>query len=360
MRVLLTINSVDPAGGGTTEAVLRLAGALAAAGADAHLAAHEVGVTLQHPEPGVRATLLARGRDAWDRHIAAMSPDVIHDHGLWLRVNRDVAATARRAGVPRIVSTHGMLSPWALGHHAWRKRAAWLLFQRRDLATAAAVHATSDAEAADVVAAGVGAPVSVIPHGVHLRPPAPRTPRDGLRRALFLGRLHPVKGLPALIDAWALARPEGWELVIAGPDAGDQLADLASRRDAAGLADAVRFEGLLGAEAKSELLGGSDLLVLPSLSENFGVVVAEALAAGVPAIVSRRAPWAAIERAGAGWWVEPEAGALAGAIREATALSDDERSAAGARGRDLVGRDYAWPSVAARMLALYEAAAAAA
>ncbi len=363
MRILLTINGLDPAEGGTTSAVLQLAGALAASHSnggpdvDIHLAAHTAGGNLVPPEHDVPVVFLPRSRDAWDHHVLAIEPDVIHDHGIWLRSNRSVATTARRLGLPRVVSTHGMLAPWARRHHAWRKGLAWGLFQRHDLDTAAAIHATSDAEAADISASGVRAPVVVVPHGVNLPLHTERAhPGAARRRAVFIGRLHPVKGLPGLIDAWADARPEGWELVIAGPDAGGHRAALERRRDAAGLQETITFRGLLDEQGRAALLAEADLFVLPSLSENFGVAVAEALAAGVPAIVSRRAPWAAVESARAGWWVEPDAASLAGALRAATRLSDEDRASMGAAGRGLVERDFAWPAVAERMLRVYEGA----
>jgi glycosyltransferase involved in cell wall biosynthesis len=180
----------------------------------------------------------------------------------------------------------------------------------------------------------------------------------GLRRALFLGRFHPVKNLPALIEAWTLVRPEGWELVLAGADDSGHRDELERLVATLNVQTEIRFMGFLSPTEKQALLHDSDLFVLPSATENFGVAVAEALATGLPAIVSRGAPWDALERAGAGWWIEPTTEALARTLREATAMDDPARAEMGRRGREMAERDFAWEPIAERMLALYEQAAA--
>ena len=140
--------------------------------------------------------------------------------GLWLPSNHAAARAARRAGRPFIVSTRGMLAPWSLAQSRWKKRFGWTLYQRRDLHSAALFHATAEQEAEDVRRVGLRQPVALIPNGVDLpgRYGTDR-PKGEARQALFLSRIHPKKGLLNLVQAWAAVRPEGWELVLAGPDA---------------------------------------------------------------------------------------------------------------------------------------------
>jgi glycosyltransferase involved in cell wall biosynthesis len=251
-----------------------------------------------------------------------------------------------------------MLEPWALNHHGWKKKAAWHLYQKRILRQASLLHATSEMEADNLRALGLDAPIAVIPNGV----PLPRTWKasasgdgaaDAPRRALFLSRVHPKKGLMPLVDAWADVRPDGWELVIAGPSEGGHRAEVEERVGEHGLEDAVRFTGPIPDADKWDLYRASDLFVLPTFSENFGVVVAEALASGIPAITTTGAPWHELDTHDCGWWIDPGAAPLADALADATSRSDDDRRAMGRRGRALVEDRYSWEHVAAQMAEAY-------
>jgi glycosyltransferase involved in cell wall biosynthesis len=290
-----------------------------------------------------------------EARLAAVPNPVVHDHGIWLSSNRTAAAVAGKARAPRIVSPRGMLSEWALAWRGWKKRVAWIAHQRRDLETAAALHATSDLELEEIRAAGIAVPVAVVPNGVDVPPLASSTPATAgrTRRFLFLSRIHPKKGLETLIEAWRVARPEGWELVIAGPDEAGHRAAVEKRARALGPGSAVRFQGAVPDGAKWALYGEADVFVLPTLSENFGVVVAEALASGVPVITTRAAPWGVLAERDCGWWADGGVAPLAEAIRKAAAIGDDERRAMGARGRRLVEERFGWPAIAGRMLSVY-------
>ncbi|HUG41908.1 MAG TPA: glycosyltransferase [Longimicrobiales bacterium] len=364
LRVVHTIARVVEADGGPSRTVSGLCSALAREGAivelvtaDADrssldLSVHRVEAVERagrtYPRPRALARLL-------ERRLAEPGPRVIHDHGIWLPSNHAVARVAAGTGAPRVVSPRGMLSCWALAHRKWKKRVAWWAFQRRDLESAGAVHATSDLEADEIRAAGIAAPIAVVPNGVEL-PPA-RTRRrvepGGTRRFLFLSRIHPKKGLVNLVEAWGAARLEGWELVIAGPDEGGHRAEVERRARALPPGPPVRFRGSVSDGEKWEVYGDADVFVLPTLSENFGVVVAEALASGVPVITTRAAPWASLVERGCGWWMDLGVEPLVAAIREAAALTDDERGAMGSRGRRLVAERFAWPAVARRMISVY-------
>jgi len=364
LKVVHTIARIAGADGGPARTVTALCAALAAEGASVEIVTSDA----DRVEPGVplhRVEAATRGGRVYPRprplarlleeRLAGPGPRAIHDHGIWLPSNRAVAGVAARTGAARVVSPRGMLSEWALAHRGWKKRLAWRSFQRRDLESADAVHATSELEADEVRAAGIGAPIAVVPNGVELPvlPPRPATAAGRPRRFLFLSRIHPKKGLANLIDAWRSVRPEGWELVIAGPDENGHRAEIERRAVGLGPAAGVRFHGPVPDREKWELYRSADVFVLPTLSENFGVVVAEALASGIPVITTRAAPWAAIAERGCGWWTDVGVEPLAAAIRAAAGLGDDERGAMGARGRRLAEERFAWPAVARRMLSVY-------
>jgi len=286
------------------------------------------------------------------------TPDLVHDNGIWLPHNHAVAEFCRRSSVPRILSPRGMLAPWARHHKRIKKFLAWHLYQSRDLRTATAFHATSNEEAADVDALSLGCPTTVIANGLDLAVygPDPAKATGEFRQALFLGRIYPVKGLPNLMQAWARVRPAGWQLSIVGPDEAGHKAHLEGLARDLSLGDVVNFEGPVSGEFKVARLRRANLFILPSLSESFGMAVAEAFAAGLPVITTTAAPWSSIVENQLGWWVPPTVDGLAMAIASATSLSDEVLRAMGRRGAAFVGDQFSWSSLCSRYLDLYRSA----
>lgn len=373
-------------------------------------------------------------------------PDLVHDHGIWLPCHRRVARVCGERGIPRIVSPRGMLEPWALNHKKWKKRLAWWYYQRKDLQSAHGLHATAESEAEQLRKLGLRAPVVVAANGVAVES-AEKLKTETLKRteseevgvdcvetgarsnplkisesqrfsisvfprtALFLSRIHPIKGLPMLLEAWAKVRPEGWQLRVVGPDEAGHLGELKQlcdrvgleweegpwsvvggrlsevtetdggrselgdrRQEAGGKLDlcestsslipdnrslipdppCVCFCASLEGAAKWRAMAEADLFILPSHSENFGIVVAEALAAGTPVITTTGTPWEGLHAHECGWWVGPGVGPLTEALRSAIGKTDEERSAMGRRGREWVKQDFAWPGIAEKMEEFYE------
>jgi glycosyltransferase involved in cell wall biosynthesis len=170
---------------------------------------------------------------------------------------------------------------------------------------------------------------------------------------LFLSRLHPKKGVLELIEAWSSVRPNRWRLVVAGPDEGSYRRTVERRLDALGVRGSVELIGEIDDASKSQLYESVDVFVLPTHSENFGIVVAEALAHGVPVITTTGAPWRELETHNAGWWIELTPTALAAAIRSATEVSDEDRRAMGLRGKALVESRYGWENAACHTVNVY-------
>lgn len=364
-RSLHVISSLRLSSGGPTESVVRLCEALNALGAPAEIAT-VAGPGETGPEPGdtpVHACALAGSpRLRRSPELAALldrdAPrfDVIHVHGLWQWPGVAARRAALRHGRPLVISPRGMLEPWALRQRAWLKGLALRTWEGRNLRACDLFHATSESEAARIRALGYGQACRVVPNGIEV-PGLSSLPSGEPRRSiLFLGRFHPVKGGDLLLRAWAGLQAEfpGWRLVMAGPDEEGTRARWESLARSLDLpASAIHFGDPVSGMAKAQLFASAGLLALPSHSENFGNVVLEALAHGVPVLTTRGTPWAGLETHGCGWWVPCEEAALREALGSALALSDEARAAMGARGRAWA-RDFAWSAIAASMAAAYE------
>jgi glycosyltransferase involved in cell wall biosynthesis len=206
----------------------------------------------------------------------------------------------------------------------------------------------------DLRRAGFRGPVAVVSNGVDLPDldSAARADRS-THMALCVARLHPIKGLMNLIEAWSEVRPNGWRMFIAGGDEGGHLAELKSAIAARKLDGAFEFLGAVEGERKRALYRNADLFVLPSYSENFGFGIAEALSNGIPVITTRGTPWKDLVEHNCGWWEEAGPAPLAHALQEAVRLTDEQRRAMGQRGRALVESKYSWRRVATEMKSVY-------
>ena len=280
---------------------------------------------------------------------------ILHDHGLWLSTNRAAAGAARQWEITRVVSPRGMLTNWSLRNGRLKKKIAWRLFQHRDLQSADAFHATGDQEAEDLRALGFEQPIAVIPNGVALPNVMPERKRENdQKQVLFLSRIHPKKGLLNLIRAWAAVSPDAsWSLVLAGPDENGHRREVESLARKLGVFHRLKFTGPVTDDEKWNLYRAADLFVLPSFSENFGMVIAEALAAGLPVITTRPTPWGSLHARNIGWWVEPTVEGINRALREALNQTDAERSETGRRAADWAQRQFAWPAIGRQMIEFY-------
>lgn len=394
MNIVYSMGSWNPAYGGPFFSVGALSAAMVATGAEAHIVAGEYpNLPAERPPHGVELHTI-RGRripvvgQVWlprlKQHLEGLidelQPQLIHENSLWLSLNHRVAQVAAKRGIPRMLSPRGTLDPWALRYRGWKKQLALALYQRKDLERVDCFHAASQLEADNIRALGLKQPIAVIPNGVDIpaetahfqvaqcstpapQPSASDSQLSGLRSqisalpqkrtALYLGRMHPIKNLPNLLKAWAAVRPEGWQLKLVGTNEGGHREDLEALAQSLGIGEQVIFsEPVYGAE-KAQLLSDAQLLCLVSKSENFGITVAEAMAAGLPVIGSKDTPWQCLEVAEAGWWVSGDVGGLSAALTVAAGHSPGDLQAMGMRGRDYADTHFSWTHIAGEFHAVY-------
>lgn len=309
--------------------------------------------------------------------------DIVHNNGMWMFPNV-YCAEAKRNGAKLVMAPRGCLAEAALKRGHLKKSVFGHLWQYPVLKAADMFHATSEKEYEEIRAHGYKQPVAIVPIGMDIpcgNEVKVRGEGEGeekeigegeqrLRRVVFFGRLHKVKAVDRLVQAWELLTKEqgvdlhsststsnfnsitNRELVIAGPDGG--IRGELEQYIAEHKIPRVRFVGEINGPAKYEFLSSADLYVLPSFTENFGVTVTEALACGTPVIASTGTPWKGVEDNHCGWWVENTPEVLAETLRKAMSLSDDERAAMGVAGRAWIRRDFTWVGVSAKMKAAYE------
>jgi glycosyltransferase involved in cell wall biosynthesis len=290
-----------------------------------------------------------------DAALQEFCPDIVHVHGLWSLCGVTVREFCQRTNVPYTVSPHGMLSAAALRHRALKKRVAMSLYQRSLLEGARFIHATSAMEVDDIRRAGFLGRIECIPNGVSVSRMVASSGTRTNSYVLFLGRLAKIKGLDRLIAAWATVESEfpDWSLQIVGPPDGRYGEELKAQVIRHGVTNVIFKPPVQGID-RDELIAKASLLVLPSLSENFGLVVAEALMLGVPVVCSRGTPWSEVETQGAGLWVESEQTPLAEALQSLMRLSEEQRRVMGLNGRAWAMESFSWPNVASNMLQAYQ------
>lgn len=360
LEVAHSAASLGYAASGPAYSIPALAKGQARQGASVEL--HTIGGVPVHGSDGLLDIRHAADLTAWPgvsllalsgsmrRTLARGRFDIVHTHGLWRMPN-----VYGSPGAKMVISPRGMLAPAALAFSARQKRIFLALFQRRALNAAAMFHATSEGEYEDIRRFGLAQPVAIVPNGVDLPERANVQPARSQRRlVLSLGRIHPVKGLPDLLRAWARTEPghPDWDLRIVGPDErghAAELADLAQRLDL----KRVRIDPPLLGRERDVLMASADLFVLSSRSENFAMTVAESLASGVPVISTKGAPWPGLVPERCGWWIDHGPDALAQALGDAISLPEEERRAMGARGRSWMERDFSWDRMAVLSLEAY-------
>ncbi len=368
-RVLHCIAGLGAEGGGLVELVPMFALEAKRAGLEVGLASPmHAGQTLSPPT----LDALSHGVDAhffrpshpyffvfsWQMcfrlpHVIAQY-DWVHVHGNWTFLVYWSCLWACLLGKPYVMSPQGSFDPVRLAYSAWKKKlVGWI--DRFFLRRARLIHVTAPIEGDWAERfARCRLPLQIIPNGVsmpaHLSPPKPLSDE---RTILYIGRIHPLKGIDLLLEAWRSLAPANGRLIIAGPDAPNQV-------DISDLTNVSVLPGVFG-QGKWELIQSCDYLVLPTRSENFGIVVAEALACGKPVICTQGAPWRDLLDGldGAhrcGWWTPVSQAAIADALTEAINLPEATYRTYQSNGINLIRNRYQWQAVGRDLVKAYQQA----
>ena len=368
MNVLHVIPRLARDGGGPSRSCQGLVVALSKRGVTASLLSLSMG-----DEPWVEGIPSYMNAVPFEAAISKSSPDIVHLHEIWNLGLHKCAGICRRMHIPYVVSPRGMLEPWSLRQKWLKKRIARFLYQDQDLKCAAALHATAESEAEQFRRLGFKNPIIVSPNGVNVPncDLATKNTKDA-KRVLFVSRMHPKKGVMELVEAWGkvvsggveewgsegVKERESWivELVytVNGDFEREYEAKVKARVKELGLENQFVFTGALNDDEKWRAYGRADLFVLPTYSENFGIVVAEALWAGVPVITTKGTPWQELEERRCGWWIGTGTEPLAAALKRALNTSDEELHEMGRRGHVLVEDKYSWDAVVGKIIEGYK------
>ena len=307
--------------------------------------------------PGLRGLSALREKSA--------AADIVHVHGLWTVPTSAAAIFARALKRPFIITANGMLDRWSMARSRTKKQIYAALIERGNLDAASAIHFNSDEERDEAKAFGIRTSTFVLPNGIDVAAVSDLPGRDELWRRypqtrakcvlLFLGRIHPKKGLPLLVDALPelIARQPYLHVLVAGPDEGGHLAEVQAQVTRHDLQRYVTFTGSVEGEHKRLLLGGSDIFVLPSHQEGDSMAVKEALGAGLPVVITYPCHFRQVAEVEAGFVVHPVSEAIGQAL-ERLCMDETLRARMGENARALIDRHYRWEVIALELAKRYE------
>ncbi|MCK9609082.1 MAG: glycosyltransferase [Methylomonas sp.] len=281
--------------------------------------------------------------------------DIIHTHGLWLMPNLYSYKVAKVTGAKYILSPRGMLAKWSLSRSKFKKSIIGYLGQYKAILNADCIHVTAESEYEDVREFGYKGPICIVPNGIDL--PSGQSNKNlnsNKRKLIFISRVHPKKGIELLLDAWARvyqSHPD-WELEICGPGDIDYINSIKAKIDETP-GSRARYVAPLYGNAKEQFYNNANLFILPTHNENFGVVVAEALAHGIPVIVTKGAPWQGVVENNCGWWINNTVDELVTTLNHALILAPQVLYKMGLNGRLWMENDFSWVEISKNMLSTY-------
>jgi glycosyltransferase involved in cell wall biosynthesis len=363
VKPCLIVPSLEVRYGGPSKSVLGLATEMARTIGPVELLTTEPGRGWQRTEGRLEVHAFRRDwpgsvcpSSGLRRHLQSTDANVIHHHSIWLRTLHYAHQTAHRLGAPLIVSPRGMMDSWAWRHHHRKKAFARAVIHPGAFEAVDGWHATSEDEAGAIRELGFRQPICVAPNGVavpsaeelqgaaaHWKELIPACAQRPV--ALFYSRFHRKKRLLELIDSWLENVSGDWLLLVVGIPEDYTAAMLEDYVLRAGHAGRVRaFDG----SGHPPPYAVASLFVLPSHGENFGLSIAEALASGVPALVTTTTPWMGMNEHGCGWCVPWQQ--YGSTLKAATSEGSASLRARGAIGREWVRAEFSWERPA-RLLA---------
>ena len=326
---------------------------------DLHIATHDEG----EQELETHNAVIHRIPPGWLCYFSAkellkeLRPDVVHINGCWQPQLLFFQRAAQSLRIPVVLSPHGMLEPWIVKRHYWtRKWPAIQLYQRGLVKRADCLHATADTEKDNLLRLGWNPRIALIPNAVNLEELPIKDNWSLKRRIVFMSRLHVKKGIELLLEALSHLKPDldGYEVIIAGEGEPDYVETLKKAAISFGLSEVVKLVGGVYGAEKVCLLQSADFFVLPTYSENFGIVVAEALACGTPVITTHGTPWKELEDFACGWYIQVGSGALEKHLQKAISAPEEDLKRMGLHGRKLVENKFTVQAVAQKFLGIYK------
>ena len=289
------------------------------------------------------------------RILKKVNPDLVHINGIWRPHNWIFQSVAQKMDIPVVLSPHGMLEPYILNKNWVKKKLALLLYQHKALMNVDFFHVTAKSELHQIRKLGYKQPAKIIGNGIDISKVIQKKDWNsrGEKRILFLSRIHQKKGIEYLIDALSKLDSYSLRVIIAGEGQLDYIEKLKKRIRARGVSKRIEFVGSVYGKNKWELYASSDLFVLPSYSENFGIVVIEALATGIPVITTKGTPWEELKKNKCGYWIDLSTENLVTALETAIKNSPTINKEMGLRGRNLVKSKYDIKLIGREMIKFY-------
>lgn len=293
----------------------------------------------------------------WYRLLNTIKPDLIHINCCWLPQSAFTQKWAQKLGYKTILSPHGMLEPWIISRHYWSKKLpALLLYQKAAIKNANCIHATAESEKENILKLGYNKNIEVIANGIDIENITIKTDWKKKNNILFLSRIHIKKGIEFLIEACSEIKEQlsDYTINIAGEGDEEYISSLKKKSKDLGVSEIIHFLGGIYNAKKWELFKNADIFVLPTYSENFGIVVGEALACGTPVITTKGTPWKELNTKHCGWWIEIGTQATKKALIEFLSLTSEELEIMGKNGRKLIEQTYSTKKTANDMYLLYK------
>lgn len=361
MKILSFVVSLDVKDGGPSRSVPMLARGLAELGVDITLMTIRSENMNTHALEGTNAKLKVLEPSFSRRDIAKYLKEeafqLIQIQSMWDLPYHKVMVEARKQGIPYVITPRGMLEPWSLSQKRWKKKLAWWIYQRNDVQKSACVFTTAKMEAEHVSNLGITTFKSVIPNGIEIDGYPCKASIDMVKKqVLFLSRVHVKKGIELLFEAWKRIHRDfiDWQLLIVGNGETDYIRALELKIDSLEMSDCIKIHPPVFGDAKTQLYHESALFCLPSYSENFGMVIAEAMSCGTPVITTTNCPWEILNETRTGWCIDLSVENLEHALREALSMNETDLYEKGRKASQLIRENFDYRSVTRNTLRLYQ------